>query len=107
MFCYRTRKYIGAYLAPNGWGRCHCFLGRYWGELTGAERRFVRAWSGWGLQIDPAANAGLIGGKEGPIHLLGSRLGAYVIPTDEELLIARNTVRGVHGDNRKKEVSDE
>jgi acetate kinase len=51
---------------------------------------------GWmGLQLDDALNQQRIKGSEGPIHREGSRLGAYVIPTDEELLIARDTVRCV------------
>jgi acetate kinase len=38
-----------------------------------------------------------VGGREGAITREGSRLAAYVIPTDEELLTARDTVRCVEG----------
>ena len=37
----------------------------------------------------------MTGGKEGEISSARSRLKAYVIPTNEELLIARDTVRTV------------
>jgi acetate kinase len=37
-------------------------------------------------------------GKEGIISSEGSRLAAYAIPTDEELLIARDTVRCILGE---------
>ena len=37
-------------------------------------------------------------GKEAAIGTEGSRLAAYVIPTDEELLIARDTVRCILGE---------
>jgi acetate kinase len=47
--------------------------------------------------LDGARNAAQTGGREGLISSDGSRLAAYVIPTDEELLIARDTVRCVHG----------
>jgi acetate kinase len=45
--------------------------------------------------LDENLNEGTVGGMEGPINKEGSRLAAYVIPTDEELLIARDTVRCV------------
>lgn len=49
---------------------------------------------GWiGLDLDQERNANLVGGREGQISTETSRLAAYVIPTDEELLIARDTVR--------------
>ncbi|HSB59520.1 MAG TPA: acetate kinase, partial [Methyloceanibacter sp.] len=45
------------------------------------------AWLGLGL--DPEANAKGIG----RISASGSRIACYVIPTDEELMIARHTLR--------------
>ncbi len=36
-------------------------------------------------------------GKEGEVSKSGSKLKAYVIPTNEELLIARDTVRTIEG----------
>jgi acetate kinase len=50
-----------------------------------------------GLTVDAERNAALVGGREGAFHAEGSRLGAWVIPTDEELLIARDTYRVVSG----------
>ena len=46
-----------------------------------------------GVQLDDERNASVVGGAEGPITKDGSRLQAWVIPTDEELLIARDTAR--------------
>jgi acetate kinase len=49
----------------------------------------VRRLSWLGLEIDPAANA-----RGGPrISTARSRIACYVVPTDEELMIARHTVR--------------
>ena len=48
-----------------------------------------------GLTLDYDKNAATINGKEGDISTENSRLRAYVIPTNEELLIARDTVRTV------------
>jgi acetate kinase len=50
-----------------------------------------------GLELDSELNKLQINGTEGQIHRQSSRLGAYVIPTDEELLIARDTVRCIQG----------
>ena len=50
-----------------------------------------------GLELDAERNRAHTGGREGVITRDGSRLAAYVIPTDEELLIARDTVRCLHG----------
>jgi len=50
-----------------------------------------------GLDIDAARNAAATGGRTGEITREGSRLAAWVIPTDEELLIARDTVGVVTG----------
>ncbi|HMS01945.1 MAG TPA: acetate kinase, partial [Gemmatimonadaceae bacterium] len=53
------------------------------------------AWAG--LQVDDARNAALVGGAEGRFSTDDSRLDAWVVPTDEELLIARDTCRIVGG----------
>jgi acetate kinase len=50
-----------------------------------------------GIELDPLRNAEMVGGKEGRIDRDGSRVEVWVIPTDEELLIARDTVRVVLG----------
>jgi acetate kinase len=49
-----------------------------------------------GLKIDPQKNQQMVG-REGVISTDDSKLLAYAIPTDEELLIARDTVRAVLG----------
>jgi acetate kinase len=50
-----------------------------------------------GVELDASRNAELTGRREGLVSTDGSRLAIYVIPTDEELLIARDTVRCVRG----------
>ena len=50
-----------------------------------------------GLTIEPNQNAHTIG-REGQISPVDSRLQAWVIPTDEELLIARDPVRCILGE---------
>jgi acetate kinase len=50
-----------------------------------------------GLTLDSTRNERMLAGREGRISTDDARLAAWVIPTDEELLIARDTYRVVHG----------
>ena len=97
MFCYRVRKYVGSYLAAMGGADALVFAGGI-GENAPEIRARICAGLEWmGLQIESSHNDALSGGREGSFHADGSRLGAWVIPTDEELLIARDTYRVVAG----------
>jgi acetate kinase len=97
VFCYRARKYVGAYLAAMGGADAIVFGGGI-GENSADVRARICAGLEWlGLALDPARNAEATGGREGIISADGSRLAAWVIPTDEELLIARDTYRVVSG----------
>ena len=97
IFAYRLRKYIGAYLAAMGGADALIFTGGI-GENAASVRAATCEGLEWfGLEIDPAANAALTGGGEGRISVEGCRLAAWVVPTNEELMIARDTVRLVNG----------
>ena len=97
IFCYRVRKYIGAYLATLGGADAVVFAGGI-GENAPEIRAQICTELGWaGVQLDDAANTRLVGGLEGRITTDASRLAVWVIPTDEELLIARDTFRAVTG----------
>ena len=97
MFCYRARKYIGSYLAAMGGADAIVFAGGI-GENAAEIRARICAGLEWaGLQVDASANAELVGGKEGRFTTAASTLEAWVVPTDEELLIARDTFRVVNG----------
>jgi acetate kinase len=93
LFCYRARKYIGAYLAALGGADAVVFTGGI-GENAAAVRASICEGLQWlGLELEAERNATLVSGREGLISRESSRLAVYVIPTDEELLIARDTVR--------------
>lgn len=97
IFCYRARKYIGSYLAALGGADAVVFAGGI-GENAAEIRANICDGLQWaGLTVDPAANAQLVGGREGRFSAEGSTLEAWVVPTDEELLIARDTFRVVQG----------
>ncbi len=95
LFCYRARKYIGAYLAAMGGADAVVFTGGIGENAAEIRTRICQGLEWCGLQLDESANSTLTGGREGLISTYESRLKAYVIPTDEELLIARDTVRCV------------
>jgi acetate kinase len=97
IFCYRVRKYVGAYLAAMNGADAVVFTGGI-GENARAVRARICAGLEWlGLVLDPERNEAQTGGREGLITRDDARLAAYLIPTDEELLIARDTVRAVRG----------
>lgn len=97
IFCYRARKYIGAYLAAMNGADAVVFTGGI-GENSAEIRASICEGLQWmGLTLDAQSNAEHIHGREGLISATDARLAAYVIPTDEELLIARDTARCVEG----------
>jgi acetate kinase len=96
IFSYRARKYIGSFLASMGGADAVVFTGGI-GENSPDIRARICAGMEWaGLKIDDSRNQQTVG-HEGLISADGSKLLAYAIPTDEELLIARDTVRVIEG----------
>jgi len=97
VFCYRVKKYIGAYLAAMGGADAVVFTGGIGENSAGVRGRICEGLEWFGLKLDKNRNEQAIG-KEERITTDDSRLHAYVIPTDEELLIARDTVRCILGE---------
>jgi acetate kinase len=97
LFCYRARKYIGSYLAALGGADAVVFTGGIGENSAVVRRRIVQGLEWLGLELDEAANEAAVGGVEARVSKPASRLQAWVIPTDEELLIARDTARLVLG----------
>ncbi len=98
IFCYRARKYIGAFLAGMGGADAVVFTGGI-GENSPLVRARICEGLEWaGLTLDEDKNQ-KTAGTAAAISRDGSRLSAYVIPTDEELLIARDTARCILGEH--------
>ncbi len=86
-FVYRAAKEIGALAAALGGIDALVFTAGI-GENAPEVRRRICAASSWlGIELDEEAN----GRKETRISRPGSRVSAWVIPTNEELMIARHT----------------
>ncbi len=90
-YCYRVAKYIGSYVAAMNGVDVICFTAGI-GENAPLVRRMVCEYLGYlGVAVDSEAN-----GKRGEdvvISTPDSRTVVMVIPTNEELAIARETLR--------------
>jgi acetate kinase len=92
VFCYRVRKYLGAYLAALGGAQAVIFSGGI-GENAPPVREKICDGMKWcGLRLDQDKNNSTVG-AEARISAADARLQAYVIPSDEEAIIARETAR--------------
>lgn len=88
-FVYRIALFTGALAAAMGGIDGFVFTAGI-GENAPAIREAVGQRLAWlGIELDPAANAK----SERRISREGSLIPCYVIPTDEELMIARHTLR--------------
>jgi len=96
VFCYRVKKYIGALLGAMGGADAIVFTGGIGENSPGIRARICGGMEWAGLHLDPARNQANVG-QEGIISTDNSRLLAYAIPSDDELLIARDTVRVILG----------
>ena len=90
MYCYRIRKYIGAYLAVLGRLDALVFTGG-----VGENADFIRSGvceglSNLGIEVDDRKNR-MRSEKAFAIHTADSTVNVLVIPTDEELEIAEQT----------------
>ncbi|MEE9219278.1 MAG: acetate kinase [Acidobacteriota bacterium] len=97
IFCYRVQKYVGAYFVALGRANAIVFTGGIGENAPDIRRRICIGLRSIGLQFDAVRNESLQRGECGEISKEGSPLRAFVIPTNEELLIARETYRVVTG----------
>ena len=97
MFIHRLVFYVGAYHTLLGGADAVVFTGG-----IGENSEFVRGLivprlEAIGCRLDNAANHKAVRGKAGVISTPESTLKAVVMPTNEELMIARETVRVLRG----------
>lgn len=90
MFCYRVRKYIGAYMAAMNGMDCIVFTAGIGENDAGIRAAIVNGLSCFGVRLDAEKNA--LRGQEVCISTPDSKVQAWVIPTNEELVIARDTL---------------
>jgi acetate kinase len=92
IFCRRVQRYIGAYYVEMGGADAVVFTGGIGENSAVVRERICSGLDVIGLSLDLNRNAELKPGTAGEISTPDSRLKALVIPTNEELLIARDTL---------------
>jgi acetate kinase len=98
LFCYRVRKYLGAYLAVLEGADAILFGGGIGENAPEIRRRICEKMAWCGLKLDPGRNRAAVGlapGRAAKISADGSQPAAYVVAVDEESWIARETVHCV------------
>ena len=91
MLVYQIVKFIGAYVAALGGLDCLVFTAGIGENQVDLRRNICRGLFYLGIEVDDAANHQMVGGKAGEISTERSRIPVWVVPTNEELLIARDT----------------
>jgi len=89
MFCYRITKYIGAYAAAMGGVDAIVFTGGIGENAVAVREKIMEPLAFMGITIDKARNASKE--REKNIATGRSKTKVFVIPTNEELMIARKT----------------
>jgi len=88
-FCYEVAKYVGSYTAAMNGLDCLVFTAGV-GENGPETRDDICSYLEFmGIKLDPEANK--VRGKERLISAPDSKIKVYVIPTNEELMIAQDT----------------
>ena len=88
IYCYRARKYLGAYLAVLGGCDGVAFGGGVGEHVPQVRARILSGLEWAGIDLDRTANEAARG-SDSRISTAGSRVSVRVIPVDEELLLVR------------------
>ena len=96
VFCYRVRKYLGAYTAVLGQVHGLVFTGGIGENAPRIRELSLENLDALGYELDRQKNDKTVG-AEAEISKASSRVKIFVIPTNEELLIARDTYRAIEG----------
>jgi acetate kinase len=90
VYCYRLKKYIGAYLAALNGADVVIFTGGAGENSDLVRENSAGSLDSLGIELERERNLNM-NGKEGKISRDSSKVEVYVIPTNEELVIARDT----------------
>lgn len=91
VFCYRVKKYIGAYTAAMGGVDAIVFTAGIGENAIDLRKKIVSGLEYLGLKLDEEKNK--TRGEKAEISTADSSVNAFVIPTNEELVIARDTAK--------------
>ncbi len=91
MYYYRIKKYIGAYIAAMNGIDILVFTGGVGENACETRNHICSNMEALGIEFDNSRNDG-IRGKEAEISKAGSKVRVLVVPTNEELVIAQDTL---------------
>jgi acetate kinase len=89
VFAYKVRKYIGGYVAAMGGVDAIAFTAGLGENSISMRDKICQGLEYLGTRIDPVKNN--VRGKAAEISVDGAKVKIYVVPTNEELVIARDT----------------
>ena len=92
MFAYRVKKYIGSYAAAMGGIDCLVFTGGIAEHNSFIREQITEGLEFLGIEIDHVLCEKATGSQISEISKAGSKCKVLVIPTNEELVIARETL---------------
>ena len=95
IFCQRVKFYLGAYIAQMNGADAVVFTGGIGENSAEIRERIGKDLDVLGIALDQKKNKATVGRKEGDISAEKAKVRVWVLPTNEELLIARDTVRCV------------
>ncbi len=95
VFCYRIKKYIGAYIAAMGGADAIVFTGGIGENSPDVRKACCDNLVYLGIELDETSNASKE--KEKAINSPTSRIKVFVVPTNEELMIAIDTATICNG----------
>ncbi len=97
LFVYRIVKYVGAYYAVLPGCDAVVLTGGIGENARPVRKQICDRLGSLGVVADDERNGSTVGGRAGPITADSAALPVWVVPTDEELMIARDT-RDVAGE---------
>ncbi len=97
-FCYRVRKYIGAYVAAMGGLDVLIFTAGIGQGSAGVRASALQGLRCMGIQLDEERNRAASGTEIACISADASPVTVLVVPTDEERMIAREALRAMSRD---------
>jgi acetate kinase len=108
IYCYRAKKYVGAYYAALGRVDAIVFTAGVGEHDADVRRRVCSGLERLGIALDPARNSESPGsdGCERVISPDGAEVAVLVVPTDEEWEIARAAMACVQSDEARKGETD-
>ena len=93
VFCYKVKKYIGSYIAAMNGADCIVFTAGIGENTVVVRKNIANNMEFLGIELDEELNAQKNNGHIREISKKGSKVKVLVIPTNEELVIARETMK--------------